>query len=138
MNTGIYVSIHPDSIKKIIEGKKTCEFRNYIPRKNFRFLYTYVTTPTCALEYIIEIDTIIKYPQKLDFEGDGNTEFNQGSKAKYAFKINRVFRLENSIPLKILKRQYAFVPPQAYCYSETYQPLTNALLMAQKTLICKH
>jgi len=51
MNNAIYVSINPIATKKIEERKKTYEFRNYIPKKEFDKLYVYVTSPKSELKF---------------------------------------------------------------------------------------
>lgn len=131
---GIYVSIKQESIFKIIQKKKNHEFRNYIPKKSFKFMYVYVTAPQSQLKYIIEIGNIVKYPEQLEIDGDGNLDFNQGKKSKYAYPIVKVYELINPISLKKLKK-FDFVPPQAFSYAETYRKLTEYLLTAEKVVI---
>ena len=42
MNNGIYVSINPVPVSKIIQGIKNHEFRNYIPKKDFDSFINYL------------------------------------------------------------------------------------------------
>ena len=35
----------------------------------------------------------MKYPEKLDSDGDGNYDFNIGKKSKYAYPIIKVYEL---------------------------------------------
>ena len=135
ISNGIYVSIKPEAISKIISGIKNYEFRNYIPKKYFKFLYVYEIAPQSQLKYLIEIGKIIKYPQKLEGNGDGNFDFNLGKKSKYAYPIIKIFELLNPISLKELKDKYGFVPPQAFAYSERFSELTKYLVTAEKKLI---
>ena len=121
MNNGIYVSIKPDPISKIRQGTKNYEFRNYAPKENFKFLYVYVSAPQSELKYVIEVGKIVKYPEKLEDYGDGNSEFNDGQKSKYAYQILKVYELVNSLSLKELRDRFAFVPPQAFSYAKTFK-----------------
>ena len=66
MNRGIYVSIKPTPISKIVQGIKNHEFRNYIPKNDCRFLYVYVSKTEKKLKYIIEIGKILKYHDKIE------------------------------------------------------------------------
>ena len=58
---GIYVSIKQEPTSKIVQGIKNHEFRNYIPKKSFKFMYVYVTAPQSQLKYVIEIGNILQY-----------------------------------------------------------------------------
>lgn len=135
MNNGIYVSIKVDPISKIVQGKKDHEFRNYIPKKEFKFLYVYVSAPKSELKYVIEVEKIVKYPENLESKGDGNQEFNEGKKSKYAYSILKVYELANPIPLKELREKFGFVPPQAFSYGETYPELTQYIKKSKKTIL---
>lgn len=135
LTKGIYVSIKQEPTYKIVQGIKNYEFRNYIPKKSFKFLYVYVTAPQSQLKYIIEIGDIVKYPEQLKLDGDGNSDFNQGKKSKYAYPIIKVYELTNPILLEELKNKFGFVPPQAFSYAETYAELTEYILTSEKVII---
>lgn len=135
LTNGIYVSINPEPTSKIVQGIKNHEFRNYIPKKSFKFLYVYVTAPQSQLKYVIEIGDIVKYPEKLESNGDGNLDFNIGKKSKYAYQIIKVYELACPISLEELKNKFRFVPPQAFSYAETFAELTEHLSKAEKTII---
>ena len=135
LNNGIYVSINPKPASKIVQGIKNYEFRNYIPKKSFKFLYVYVTAPQSQLKYVMEIGNIVKYPEKLESKGDGNLDFNRGKKSKYAYLIIKVHELINPIPLKELKRRFGFVPPQAFSYAETFAELTEHISQEEKMIV---
>ena len=135
LTNGIYVSINPEPPFKIVQGTKNHEFRNYIPKKSFKFLYVYVTAPQSKLKYVIEIGDIVKFPEKLDSDGDGNHDFNLGKKSKYAYPIIKVYELVCPISLEELKKKFGFVPPQAFSYAETFTELTEYLSKAEKTII---
>ena len=91
VESGIFISIKPEFIKKIECGEKNYEFRKYIPKKNINKLYVYVSSPDCCLKYILYIDKIIKYPNKIKESGYGNYEFNAGlKKSKYAYQNSMI------------------------------------------------
>lgn len=133
--TGIYVSINPSSTYKIVQGVKKYEFRNYVPKRNFKFLYVYVTAPKSELRYIVEIGEIVQSPNKLDGDSDGVPEFNNGDKSRYAYPVLKVYELLKPISLEELKKKYAFVAPQAFAYDTAYQSLTNYIKNLDKQLI---
>ncbi len=137
MNRAIFVSINSIATDKIENKTKTYEFRNYVPKRSFNKLYVYVTSPICELKYIIEIDDIISTPEKIETVGDGNIEFNEGKKSKYAYQINKVYKLECPIKLVDLKNIFKFVPPQSYAYEERYPTLSKYLEESEKKLIWK-
>ena len=136
----IYVSINPKATKKIEAGIKNHEFRNYIPKKYLNCLYVYETAPTSKLKYVIDLGEIIKYPDKLELEGDGNEDFNIGNKTKYAYALKAIYKLLEPIELEMLKRDFNFLPPQAFAYDKKYPLLTETIEKAAKNngiLICK-
>ena len=137
MNNAIFVSINPKTTDKIEKRIKTYEFRNYIPKKSFNKLYVYVTTPICKLKYIMEISNVVHTPQKIEDEGDGNNLFNEGKKAKYAYRISKVYKLDKPIELSLLKEKFNFTPPQSYAYQERYKDLSKIIDEGAKKLIWK-
>lgn len=86
MSEGIYISIKPKPMDKIVKKIKNYEFMNYIPKEKFKFLYVYVPLLECQLKYVIEVGKIVKYPEKLQECGDGNLEFNEGKKTNMPIK----------------------------------------------------
>ena len=132
---GIYVSINPNSTFKIVQGIKKYEFRNYIPRAKFKYLYVYVTAPKSELRYIIEIGKIVKYPNILIGDSDGVLEFNRGMKSKYAYPVIKVYELVNPISLDELRKKYDFSAPQAFAYDSAYPTLTNCIKGMEKKLL---
>ena len=129
MKKAIYISIKPEFTKKIEVGEKNYEFRKYYPREEIDTLFVYESYPTCQLKYMIELGSIIEYPNKIIKQGYGNEDFNNGlKKSKYAYEIKSVWALEEPIPLDILRSKYSFVPPQSYAYDTKYHKLTEDLL----------
>lgn len=135
MSKPIYVSINPKATKKIADGLKNHEFRNYIPKKQFDTLYVYVTSPVSKLVYIIKIGNIVSHPNIIDEDGDGNKEFNIGNKSKYAYEIESVYELQSSYTLDELKETFNFTPPQSYAYGERYSLLTKKIETDEKIML---
>lgn len=126
MKKGIFISIKPEFTKRIEIGEKNYEFRKYIPKKEFDKLYVYETVPTCSLKYILTIDKIVEYPNKIIEKGYGNNDFNNGlKKSKFAYHILKVEKLDNPISLKELKMKFGFTAPQSYAYDTRYPELVN-------------
>lgn len=84
---------------------------------------------------MIEIGNIVKYPEQLEINGDGNLDFNKGKKSKYAYPIIKVYELTNSISLEELKNKFGFIPPQAFSCAETYTALTEHILTVEKVVV---
>ena len=138
MEKGIFISIKPEYTKRIELLEKNYEFRKYLPKESFNLLYVYETYPTCSLKYILTIDNIIIYPDKIKDNGYGNDDFNNGlKKSKYAYHISKVEKLDNPIQLNILKSKYGFTAPQSYAYDSRYKELTNYIKKAPKKVIKK-
>lgn len=136
MKKGIYISIKPEFTKKIESGEKNYEYRKYIPKKEFDIVYVYETVPTCSLKYILTIDNIVEYPNKITETGYGNEDFNNGlKKSKFAYHISKVYKLINPIPLKKLKKEFGFTAPQSYAYDDRYLELTKYINELQKVRI---
>lgn len=139
MKKGIFLSIKPEFTKKIELGEKNYEFRKYIPKEEINILYVYETVPTCSLKYILTIDKIIEYPNKILEKGYGNEDFNNGlKKSKYAYHILKVEKIDNPIPLKELKSKFGFVAPQSYAYDTRYPELVNHVKTLSKKVVIRN
>ncbi len=136
MKKGIFLSIKPEFTKKIEIGEKNYEFRKYIPKEEFNILYVYETVPTCSLKYIITVDKVLEYPDRIPEKGYGNEDFNNGlKKSKYAYHILKVEKLDNPISLKELKSKFGFVAPQSYAYDTRYPELVDHINTLSKKMV---
>lgn len=125
----VVMSIKPKAVNNIKEGKKNYEFRKYIPKKGINRLWIYTTSPICVLEYVVDIDNIITYPECVIGDGVGNEEFNNGLKSgKYAYHIKHLYSLKNPLKLEVLRSEYNFTAPQSYFYLENNEKLAKAIL----------
>ena len=126
MDSGIFISIKPCFTKKIESGEKNYEFRKYIPKKSINKLYVYESSPTCQIKYILYIDKIVEYPNKIDEQGYGNKDFNNGlKKSKYAYHIAKIEKLNKPLALTVLKKDYGFCAPQSFAYGSKYPKLVD-------------
>lgn len=124
-NNIAYMSIKEIHMNKILNKTKTYEFRNYIPKNMINKIYVYVPTPVKQLKYILEVNSPVKYPIKINECGIGNKEFNLGNKSKYAYPIKHVHELQEPITLKELKDKFGFTAPQAFTYGSKHIDLIN-------------
>ena len=139
MEKGIFISIKPIHLRRIESWEKNYEFRNYIPKDEIDKLYVYETTPTCSLKYILTIDKIIEYPDKIKEDGYGNKDFNKGlKKSKYAYHIQKVEVLDKPIPLKELREKYSFTAPQGYAYDTRYPELIDKINDLEKRILIEN
>lgn len=135
-NDCIYLSIKPNFVALIASGEKNHEFRKYIPKRVFKNVIVYTTTPVAEIRYILEIDNITKYPDKIQSKGVGNEEFSSGKKrSNYAYRIARVWKLKQEIPLNVLKQDFGFCPPQRFLYGNANKELTDFILAAEKVRV---
>lgn len=132
MGNDIFISIKPIHVDRIISGLKEYEYRNYLPKKKFDTIFVYTTMPVGKLQYILKIDNIVEYPEKINIESYNVKEFNKGNMTKYAYHISEIYELDNPIDLKKLKTDFLFSPPQAYAYDEKYNNLTKYIKKANK------
>lgn len=131
----VYMSIKDIHISKIVNKTKIYEYRNYIPKREFNRLYIYVPVPVCELKYILDIESIVSYPDKIKDISDGTNDFNKGIKPSNAYKVGRVYKLVNPIPLKLLKEKFGFTAPQGFAYDDRYKELTDYIEIVDKEII---
>lgn len=120
----VFISIKPKFASLIERREKNYEFRKYIPKQSPTKLWMYVTAPVAKLKYIAHIDKITTYPQKINANGFGNEDFNNGlKKSKHAYRIKHFYRIKKPISLHELKSKFGFTAPQGYAYTTKYSEL---------------
>jgi len=130
----IIISLKPQFASLIEERKKNHEFRKKVPKRKPTEIWIYVTRPVAKLAYIAKVGNYIEYPKKIDNFGHGNTDFNAGTKTKYAYPIKSLYKLKKPIPLKELKAKFNFVAPQNFVYVDKYIELKKYLLEEVKEI----
>lgn len=113
----IIVSIHPQHVANIVNRRKDHEFRSWpIPDQVAR-IWVYETKPTSSLKYMASISAVKRPGEILELEGLGNTEFNAGKGARYAYQILQLYELANPVSLATAKaNNWLGGPPQKYVY----------------------
>ena len=59
MENDIIITIKKEPSENILRGKKTYEFRKYIPKTGIKRIWVYTGMPVGKMEYMMEIDKII-------------------------------------------------------------------------------
>ena len=125
MNNTIFMSIKEQHINRILNKSKNHEFRTRIPKQKVDYILVYVPTPVKELKYLLKVKEIISTPNKIETDGYGNDKFNIEKGIKYAYPIENVFKLKQSIKLNELKEKYNFTAPQSFAYGNRYQELLS-------------
>lgn len=124
MNQEIIYSLKPKFIDLIIRKEKNHEFRNLKPKFWPQKLWFYITAPECKLMYVADVDLPIMQPYKIEVQGVGNLEFNEGEKfAKFAYPILHLYKIKQPLDLKTLKEKFNFSAPQGFVYLSKYPKL---------------
>lgn len=121
----VLISIKPEYTKLIEEQEKNYEFRNYLI-KDLKYMVVY-ESETSALKYVMEVDTPIQYPSKIEENKAGNVDFNNGLIYNCAYPIKHLYKLEKPISLTELKSKYNVFAPQKYVYLNKYIELEKRL-----------
>lgn len=65
----IIITIRKEPSMNILKKMKNYEFRKYIPKEGVKRVWVYTAMPIGKLEYMIYIDKVIKYPEKIKEDG---------------------------------------------------------------------
>lgn len=129
----VLISIKPEHTKNIEEQLKNYEFRSYLI-KDIKTMYVYESNTSC-LKYIMVIDNVVHYPDKIDENGIGNREFNNHMKYEYAYHIEHLYKLNKPITLTELKSRFKFYAPQKYTLASSHPELIEHINKLDKTMI---
>lgn len=135
MKNSVFISIHPEDTNLIKNGEKDHIFKTYKFGKKVKYFFVYESFSAC-LKYIFEVDIPVEFPNKIETNKIGNSEFNEGiSEFNFAFPIRHVYELNTPLTLTALKSQYQFCVPQKYTYASKYSGLTKYLENCSKMQI---
>lgn len=124
--TSIFISIKPIHLNRIVSREKDHEFRSKIPKQSVSIMYVYESSPTCKLKYIMQVETPIEYPNKINTLCYGNNIFNEGmKKGKFAYPIISLYKLKTELSLSFLRSTFDFNPPQSFMYTSTNKELKD-------------
>lgn len=135
MENIIFMSIKQQHIDRILNRTKNHEFRTKIPNKKVDYIFVYVPTPIKELKYILKVSEPIKTPNKIKIDGIGNDAFNNEIKEKYAYPIESVFEINETLGLTELQKKFKFTAPQCFAYGEKYLDLLKYIENVKKTKI---
>jgi predicted transcriptional regulator len=130
--TGILLSIKPKYVNAILEGTKKIEFRKQIFRDRSRdTIFIYSSSPTKKIVGYFRLGEIVEgHPDYLweqfwnvsGIEEETFFEYFAGRENGYAIRIDELEQFGKPIdPHEIFDR---FVPPQSFCYVDSYQNQT--------------
>ncbi len=123
MPENLLISIKPPIVEAILDGRKTYEYRKYIPAAKIKNLVIYSTYPVQRIVAVAEVLKIRENTVSAIWEGtqDGaGVSFEEyqryfaGKTKAYAFKLGRVFPLP--IPIKLSELDPRLSPPQSYSF----------------------
>lgn len=128
----ILLSIKPNFVAEIVNGKKQFEFRKTLyKRRDLKTIVVYSSSPVCRLVGEIEVEDILyENPDKLwklTKSAAGITKecfqnYFAGKHYAYAIKIKAFHPYEK--PLVLDEKYPGVTPPQSFCYVESeLQPI---------------
>jgi predicted transcriptional regulator len=135
----VLLSIQPNYVTKILNGKKTIELRKKpFPAKDRIRVWIYTTSPTSAVEASVYVSNVEKgtpeeiwkkYQKKCCISKSEFDKYYDGADTAYAIHIENPQRLSKKITLPELKTLLeGFTPPQYYRYVAHDSDLFNALI----------
>ncbi|MCB1551840.1 MAG: GNAT family N-acetyltransferase [Alphaproteobacteria bacterium] len=139
----VLISIQPDYVSKILNGKKTIELRKKpFPSNGGVRVWIYSTAPTSAIEATTFVSTVDvdtpeniwqKHKNKCGISKDDFDAYFAGATEAYALHISGAQKLGKKIKLNEIKKlSEGFTPPQYYRYVEHESDLFDALIVREK------
>lgn len=123
------LSIKPEYATKIVAGLKTVELRRRFPYGTVTgaIMYVYATVPLQAVIGYATISTVeelaveriwqlygdVAYITRPDFDA-----YYADRKSGFVIKLEKPVRIEEPIPLALLKDKLNFTPPQSFAYAD--------------------
>jgi predicted transcriptional regulator len=122
------LSIKPEYATKIVEGVKKVELRRRFPFGTVTGakLFIYASAPIQAVVGYATIRIVEKLPVEQIWEKYNDVScitrvdfdaYYKGCKSGFVIVLDSVVRLENPIPLAVLKEAFSFTPPQSFTYA---------------------
>jgi predicted transcriptional regulator len=128
----VLLSIKPEYTSKIFSGEKKYEFRKQKPKRAFRRVFIYESSPSKTIVGWFSIKNILSGSPKEIWErckyGGGIEKekfftYCNGKKIIYALEIDKIFRFKSPInPYEIYSD---FYPPQNFHYLNNSQLFTQ-------------
>lgn len=135
----VLISIQPDYVSKILNGKKTIELRKKpFPSNGGVRIWIYSTSPASAIEATAFVTTVDvdtpeniwkKHKNRCGISKDDFDAYFTGSTEAYALHISGAKKLGKKMKLGDIKKlSDGFTPPQYYRYIEHESDLFDALI----------
>lgn len=139
------ISIKPEYVRAIIEGKKKYELRRRRPNlKRGDQLIIYQTSPEKRITAIAQVDTIIENDIKLLWQKvkdsaaisyESYMNYFEGCQTGYALKLSKIRMFEDPPSLDDLRlRMPEYTPPQFFHYLNEDHPLFPFLTIINKVI----
>lgn len=124
---GVFLSVRPRFSRALFDGSKRVEVR----RKALRIgpgtvIAVYETFPTMALSGFLLVNGVYHGTPAAVWSDVGRRsllsrqeymDYFRGSDHAFAFEVREALRLQESMPLRQLRRRCpGFMPPQSFCY----------------------
>ncbi|KAL1836665.1 hypothetical protein VTJ49DRAFT_4805 [Mycothermus thermophilus] len=117
----ILISMDPDIVEEILDGKRDHEFRTYRFPPQVSRCWIYETDPVNEIRYMVTVGPAQEPGQIPNNTGVGNAEFNAGTSGfLFAHELRQVYVLNNPIPREDMEDndlgdgpplRYRYVPP---------------------------
>lgn len=130
----ILLSIKPEFVFKIFTGEKRFEFRKKIPKKHFKKVFIYESSPTQNVVGWFIVSRIIKDDpdtiwdecnSKSGIEKQNYYNYCNGNQKIYALEIKEYHKFDDPInPFNLISN---FMPPQNFTYLDSSNSLSSLL-----------
>lgn len=128
----LFLSIHPEHVKAIIEGRKTVELRKRKPSIEPGFsVVIYATTPKCQVVAIAIVDDIqVGKPSDIwrdcgklaEVSEKAFDDYYDGAEKAVGIHLSNIAVLKKPVSLRELRQRWdGFQPPQQYRYLNSAQ-----------------
>ena len=135
----VLLSIQPNYVNKILNGKKTIELRKKpFPINGGVRVWIYTTSPVCAVELYVVVSSVDedtpnniwkRYKNKCGISKEDFDSYYNNSKVAYALHLSHPKKLNSRMKLQELKDVFEnFTPPQYYRYVQHNSALFNRLI----------
>ncbi len=122
------LSIKPEYATKIVDGVKKVELRRRFPYGTVTGakLFIYASAPIQAVVGYATIRIVEKLPVEKIWEKYNDVSciaradfdaYYKGCKSGFVIVLDSVVRLEDPVPLDVLKETFNFTPPQSFTYA---------------------
>ncbi|EGF28744.1 ASCH domain-containing protein [Rhodopirellula baltica] len=128
----LFLSIHPEHVQSIVEGRKTVELRKRTPSIQPGFkVVIYATTPKCEVVAVATVDNIqVGEPNEIwrdcgrlaAVSEEAFDAYYEGATKAVGIHLSDIAVFKKPVSLRELRRRWeGFQPPQQYRYLDSAQ-----------------